>query len=97
MGNRIIVGLQADAEQAAGAPLGFANPAIYARYGTSAYHDVTGSPLGLGTTLAVVTPTAGSPTLTTLGLDDGLSADPGYDNETGVGSPAESYFSSYRL
>ena len=39
-------GIQADAQQAAGHVLGFANPAIYRRYGTDAFHDVTDHPLG---------------------------------------------------
>ena len=91
----IIAGMQADAQQAAGAPLGFANPAIYARYRTGAYHDITDTPLGTGTTLAVIA-LASPPTLTTLGLDNGLTATPGYDNETGIGTPAGRYFSSCR-
>ena len=37
-------GIEADAQQAAGRDIGFANPAIYARYGTGAFHDVTESP-----------------------------------------------------
>jgi subtilase family serine protease len=48
-------GIQADAQQAAGGALGFANPAIYALdtqfdYGssTAAYNDVTDHPLGAG-------------------------------------------------
>jgi hypothetical protein len=40
--------MQADAQQAAGIAIGFADPAIYARYGTPAYHDVTDHPLGSG-------------------------------------------------
>jgi len=44
----LIAGIQADAEQALGRPVGFADPAIYARYGTRAYHDVTDDPLGPG-------------------------------------------------
>jgi subtilase family serine protease len=43
---QLIAGMQADAEQAAGVPIGFANPAVYARYGTGAYHDVTSTPTG---------------------------------------------------
>ena len=39
-------GIEADAQQAAGGPLGFANPAIYHRYGTDAFRDVTDHPLG---------------------------------------------------
>ncbi|MGH7734113.1 MAG: S53 family peptidase, partial [Gemmatimonadales bacterium] len=39
-------GIEADAQQAARHPLGFANPAIYQRYRTYAFHDVTNHPLG---------------------------------------------------
>jgi subtilase family serine protease len=93
-------GIEADAQQAAGNPLGFANPAIYARYGTSAYHDVTDHPLGPGYLAEVrnnyTNPyTKKGPLLTylrTLGIDgEGAAALPavkGYDDSTGVGSPA---------
>jgi subtilase family serine protease len=107
---QLIGGMQADAQQAAGAPIGFANPAIYARYtppsawrhGDGAYHDVTGAPLGPGVTPAVALPAQASingvpgPYLVTLGLDQGLAAAPGYDDITGVGTPAAGYFGSYR-
>lgn len=36
----LIAGIQADAQQALGRPIGFANPAIYLRYCTRTYHDV---------------------------------------------------------
>ena len=39
-------GIEADAQQAAGHVLGFANPGIYRRYGTDAFHDVTDHPFG---------------------------------------------------
>ena len=42
----VFAGIEADAEQAAGHPIGFANPAIYALArvpGTQAFHDVTGT------------------------------------------------------
>ncbi len=39
---------------------------------------------------------AAAPVLVTLGLDEGLAATPGYDDVTGVGSPAPGYFASYR-
>lgn len=100
---QLIAGMQADAEQAAGAPLGFANPAVYARFGTGAYHDVTSTPTGPGAHLDAVgpagTPQPGSPTtpyLITLGLDQTLTAGPGYDNTTGVGTPDAQYFASYQ-
>jgi subtilase family serine protease len=92
-------GIEADAQQAAGHPLGFANPAIYQRYGTSAFHDVTDHPLGPGY-LAVVRNSYTDPNtrtgpivtvLRTLGIDgEGAAALPavaGYDDATGVGSP----------
>ncbi len=96
----LIAGMQADAQQMAGGmPIGFANPAIYARYGTPAYHDVTDQPLGPGFTPAVAIP-AGvygtDPYLVTLGMDLGLAATPGYDDVTGVGTPAPGYFASGR-
>jgi subtilase family serine protease len=94
-------GIEADAQQAAGGPLGFANPAIYHRYGTPAFRDVTGQPLG-PTPLAQVRAnytnpaTKGGPLLyflRTLGVDGegaaALRATPGYDDATGVGSPAD--------
>jgi len=45
----MFAGIEADAEQAAGHPIGFANPAIYAlsrAKGDSAFHDVTDHPGG---------------------------------------------------
>ena len=99
-------GIQADAQQKAGGPLGFANPAIYARYGTSAYNDVTDHPLGPGHLAEVrnnyTNPyTKQGPLITylrTLGINgegpDALPAVAGYDDSTGVGSPSQ-YIQSY--
>jgi len=99
-------GIQADAQQAAGHPLGFANPAIYQRAGTSAFHDVTDHPRGPGN-LAVVRNNYTNPytkqgplltSLRTLGIDGegaaALPAVPGYDDSTGVGSP-QNYIQSF--
>ncbi len=92
-------GIEADAQQAAGHVLGFANPAIYQRYGTFAFHDVTNHPLGPGYLAEVrnnyTDPyTKTGPLITylrTLGIDgEGAAALPavkGYDDATGVGSP----------
>ncbi|WP_037576473.1 S53 family peptidase [Phaeacidiphilus oryzae] len=99
----LIAGIQALAQQAAGHPLGFADPAIYARYGSRTYHDVTDHPLG-SQGLAVVrndynnTVDASqgiTTTLRTLGHDASLSATGGYDDVTGVGSPTAAYLWSY--
>jgi subtilase family serine protease len=95
----LIAGMQADAQQAAGTPIGFANPVIYSFYGASAYHDVTDDPLGPGPELDAVLPNGlglGQPELETFGMDLGLSAAPGYDNATGVGSPSRHYFALLR-
>ena len=92
-------GIEADAQQAAGHALGFANPVIYQRYGTSAFHDVTDHPLGPGYLAEVRNnytdpDTKTGPLITylrTLGVDgEGAAALPavkGYDDSTGVGSP----------
>jgi subtilase family serine protease len=92
-------GIEADAQQAAGHPLGFANPAIYQRYNTSAFHDVTDHPLGPGYLGEVRNnytdaATRTGPLITllrTLGINGvgayALPAVKGYDDATGVGSP----------
>jgi subtilase family serine protease len=93
-----VVGMQADLQQAERAPIGFANPAIYAGYGTPAFHDVTDQPLGPGVTPdAVLAESAGTTLLETFGMDEGLAATPGYDDVTGVGTPAPAYFTPRQL
>jgi subtilase family serine protease len=102
----VISGIQALAQQGQhGKPVGFANPALYARSGSSAYHDVTDHPLGPTTDLAVarvdftnsVDDSKGrTTTLRTLGKDSSLSARKGYDDVTGVGSPATGYLRSFQ-
>jgi subtilase family serine protease len=104
---QIFAGIEADAQQAAGHPLGFANPVIYQRYGTSAFHDVTDHPFGRRKLAEVRSnytdpDTEAGPLVTylrTLGLDgEGSAALPavkGYDDATGVGSPAW-YIQSFR-
>ncbi len=99
-------GIQADAQQAAGHVLGFANPAIYRRYGTDAFHDVTDHPSGHAHLAEVrnnytdpYTKTGPLVTyLRTLGIDgEGAAALPavkGYDDSTGVGSP-DHYIQSF--
>ncbi|MFJ8018607.1 protease pro-enzyme activation domain-containing protein [Streptomyces sp. NPDC096339] len=101
----VITALQALAQQAAGTPLGFANPAIYARYNTKAFHDITDHPFGTGTEIAEVRvdfvnktdATDGTATwLDTLGHDSSLHAVEGYDDVTGVGTPTADYLRSYQ-
>jgi subtilase family serine protease len=102
----VFAGIEADAQQAAGHPLGFANPAIYRRYGTSAFRDVTDHPFGPGYLAEVRNnytdpSTKAGPLITylrTLGINgEGTAALPavkGYDAATGVGSRAR-YIQSF--
>ncbi|WP_063770627.1 S53 family peptidase [Streptacidiphilus carbonis] len=102
----VIAAIQALAQQAQGGlPLGFANPALYARYGTPAFHDVTDTPLGANTTLAMVRKDFRNgadaadgivTTLRTMGHDTSLHAVAGYDDVTGVGTPTGQYLASFR-
>ena len=99
-------GIEADGQQAASHPLGFANPAIYERYGTGAYRDVTDHPFGPGYLAEVRnnctnTATKEGPLVTYLrtpGIDGesaaALPAVRGYDDATGVGSPSN-YIQSF--
>ena len=104
----VFAGVEADAQQAAGYDLGFANPAIYSRYGTSAFHDVTQNPSGQFEVRNNYTDpyTATGPLVTYLramGINGGpstdgnasLTATRGYDDATGVGSPSQ-YIQSYQ-
>jgi subtilase family serine protease len=101
----VFAAIQALAQQAqGGVPIGFANPSIYNKYGTSAYHDVTDFPLGAGKRMAVVRVDyangfdAADGTITSLrslGRDSSLAAVVGYDDATGVGSPADGYLKSF--
>jgi hypothetical protein len=99
----LIAGMQADVQQGdAGVPIGFANPAIYARYGTADFNDVTSHSFGAGLPPDSTGPAGQSapgspqrPYLITFGQDETLSAGPGYDDTTGVGTPTARYFWSY--
>ncbi|MFI5063864.1 MAG: protease pro-enzyme activation domain-containing protein [Streptosporangiales bacterium] len=105
----VFAGIQADAQQAAGhGRLGFANYAIYQRYGSNAFHDVTDYPFGAGVRIGEIRNNYTNPYtrkgplvtyLRTLGIDgegsDALPAVKGYDDSTGVGSPWL-YIQSYK-
>jgi subtilase family serine protease len=96
-------GIEADAQQAAGHALGFANPAIYARAGSSAFNDVTEPASDTYEVRSDFTDpyTASGPLVTTLrqlGVNgagaSALIGTHGYDDATGVGSP-RSYIQSF--
>ncbi|MCX5557148.1 protease pro-enzyme activation domain-containing protein [Streptomyces sp. NBC_00038] len=100
----VIAGVQALAQQARGGKsIGFANPAIYAKYGSKAYHDVTDNPTGAGLAVARVDFVNGydatdglTTSVRSLGKDSSLHAVKGYDDVTGVGTPASGYVQSFR-
>ncbi|MBO1333247.1 protease pro-enzyme activation domain-containing protein [Streptomyces sp. VRA16 Mangrove soil] len=100
----VIAGVQALAQQTrGGAPIGFANPSIYARYGSPLYHDVTDKPTGKDLAVARVDFANGYDaadglltSVRSLGKDASLKAVRGYDDVTGVGSPAAGYVQSFR-
>lgn len=90
----LIAGLEADAIQAAGHPLGFANPAIYDLSGSTAIRDIlpvnaANPPVldGLQVGYAPIDTTQ----LVTLGEDGTLTATPGFDDATGLGAPTPSF------
>jgi putative cell wall-binding protein len=86
--------LQADAKQAAGHAVGFANPSLYALNGSSAFHDVTAHPAGQPQVLEGIHVSTADPTRGTMyraGQDSSLAAATGYDDATGLGSPADDY------
>ncbi|MFE9094326.1 protease pro-enzyme activation domain-containing protein [Streptomyces sp. NPDC007264] len=100
----VIAAVQALAQEARGGKaIGFANPAIYAKYGSKAYHDVTDTPTGSELAVARVDFANGFDaangvltSVRSLGKDSSLKAVKGYDDVTGVGSPAPGYVESWR-
>ncbi|MFI7300873.1 protease pro-enzyme activation domain-containing protein [Streptomyces sp. NPDC050121] len=100
----VIAAVQALAQEAhGGKAIGFANPSIYSKFGSRVYHDVTDNPTGSGLAVARVDfansidATGGLLTsVRSLGKDSSLSAVKGYDDVTGVGTPASGYVESYR-
>ncbi|HKN97252.1 MAG TPA: S53 family peptidase [Pseudonocardiaceae bacterium] len=79
----MFAGIEALADQAAGGPHGFVNPLLYRLRGTGALHDVTNVP----GPLAMAFTRSGTTNLDTLQTDTSLTATPGYDDQTGLGSP----------
>jgi len=94
----LFAALQADAIQAQhGIPVGFANPAIYARYKSPAISDVTASGPG-AKAINTLAPWEGSPAIAVSFGDDALlKAGKGYDDATGVGTPSTWYLWSHLI
>jgi len=99
----VIAAVQALAQEARGGKaIGFANPSIYAKAGSKAYHDVTDTPGGKQYAVARVDFVNGfdaadgvATSVRSLGQDSSLKAVKGYDDVTGVGSPAPGYVESF--
>jgi subtilase family serine protease len=88
----LMAGVMALADQQAGRHHGFANPALYAQYGTPAYRDTVApdQPIAVVRNDYVnsVDATDGiKTTLRTFDQTESLATKPGYDDVTGVGSP----------
>ena len=79
----MFAGLEALADQAAGGPHGFVNPVLYLLRGTGIFHDITRVPAPLAAAVLL----SGTTYLDTLQNDTSLTAAPGYDGQTGLGSP----------
>jgi subtilase family serine protease len=92
--------LQAVAMQGARARFGFANPVLYSRAGE--FNDVVDHPAGAPQDLSTVLDLGLNPDgtrkvrLYQLGQDNGLSAAPGYDLATGLGSPSFRFIDGFR-
>ncbi|MGH7867796.1 MAG: serine protease, partial [Candidatus Dormibacteraceae bacterium] len=103
----LFAGVQALAQQARGnQPIGFANPALYHRYNTPSFRDITTYKLPDGSYPAAV---GSDPHLNhgVLGLYtlrgqtpatplNTPTTTPGYDEVTGIGAPTSAYLSSWQ-
>jgi subtilase family serine protease len=89
----LIAGLEADAMQALGHPLGFANPVLYGLSGSKAIRDIlpvnpADPPIAIGEQQGVdIVPDH----LVTFGEDATLTSTAGYDDVTGLGAATASF------
>jgi subtilase family serine protease len=90
--------MEALAMQESGSAFGFANPVLYKLNGTSAFHDVTDTPAALGGHHPAEEgfDQSGNPALYLLAKDSSLTATPGYDDATGLGSPTADFISWFK-
>jgi subtilase family serine protease len=93
----LMAGLEADAMQAAGHAIGFANPALYKLYGTPAISDVgpvnpDDPPVLIGDSIYF----GPGDYLDTTGLaEPSLVMTNGYDDTTGIGAPGQSFLTAF--
>jgi len=95
----LLAALEADAKQAGGHAVGFANPALYKLARTGALRDVlpvnpADPPIEAGERYCMGEADK-QPCLTTLGDDFGLSVTPGYDDVTGIGVPTNMFVTAF--
>ena len=88
----LFAGVMADADQAAGSPLGFLNPFLYSLSGTSALHDIVTPSHRIAEAAAVFNNGVDASDgrdfqLSVLNHDTSLHTQRGYDDATGLGSP----------
>jgi subtilase family serine protease len=102
----LFAAVQALAQQAAGVPIGFANPALYARYRSDELRDVLSFqdtaghyPTTVSTSLksAPLLVTVGGAAATDPAAGPGPAAVGGFDETTGLGVPTLGYLGSFRL
>ena len=94
----LCAGLQADAmELQHDQPIGFANPAIYARFGSPAYYQVTSKSPGTKLFNDFPTATGGTDYAVDFGDTQILDATKGYNDVTGVGTPTALYLWSHLI
>lgn len=86
----LFAGLQAIVDQQAGGPLGFVNPLLYRLRNRGVFHDIVRRP----GPVAVAYVEGGNLSLDTLQDDTSLVAAPGYDDQTGLGSPDASAYAA---
>jgi subtilase family serine protease len=87
----LFAGLVADGEQSHVLPKGFVNPALYLedRLTPWAFHDITEPASAAATPYNILPAFEGDPAIAIeMGDDQWLKATPGYDDATGIGTPA---------
>jgi subtilase family serine protease len=94
----LVSGLEADAKQASGHAVGFANPALYRLEGGAAIRDVLPVDAKNPPMVVGAQPFFGSADnyLTTLGEDSSLAVTPSYDEVTGLGAATSALVTAFR-
>jgi subtilase family serine protease len=93
----IVASLEADAAQAAGHAIGFANPLLYGLRHSAGIRDIlpARSPALAFEPNCFADPAQPGPgCVFTLGPDGGLAEAPGYDDVTGIGAPTDKFFAT---